>query len=576
MVRLAIAIIGLLYTSLAIAAQPERFYIEVNPSSGTLDDIFVMSVNVEGIEEAAVPLLEGGDDFKLSLIGPRNEVRIVNGKVSSKVSYNYRLIPKHEGILETPAAEIEVGGEKRKAPALKVKVEKSSQSSAENEDIFVRQSIDKKKLFVGEQALNTLELFSSVRMIDPQISDMIYDDFWSKEIGEEQRSSRIMGGKQYAINRLSRAIFPQKSGELTIPSRTIRAKVLSSKSYNPFGGIDPFSDDFFGGLFSTRSYEEKSFRSNSLSVKVLELPAPIGQAAENLRRNDWGNVQVIVGRTELEAKLAEDDLKVGESRTLTIKIESKGNLSSLSKVPLDLGDRIRQYPDSPAVIYQEHGTALWSEKTFKLSLVPLGPGELKIPALKLVWFDPVSESYQIAETSDFKIQVTGQALSTQSSIPLAESTPTEQAAKPPPAETLKYEPETLLEKLSSQISTGLLAMLLVSLAFCLGIGWLLARWGRAKAAERSWRRKVETAPDIDTLYRHFYERLITRLGSQLSGGSESGAEALKVLVKARVPDPGRQYELLSLIDKFHQIRFGGEACDREGLNELKKLVTVTE
>ena len=94
----------------------------VNPTEGTTDDTFTFAVTVDGLENSRPPLLIGGDDFKLSLIGPSSSVTIINGKVSAKITYNYQLIPKRTGDLMTPSVELDLGTQKLSSPPKQVVV----------------------------------------------------------------------------------------------------------------------------------------------------------------------------------------------------------------------------------------------------------------------------------------------------------------------------------------------------------------------------------------------------------------------------------------------------------------------
>ena len=53
----------------------------VTPSSGTLQDSYIMRVTVKNGSEVKYPELEGGEDFDILLLGPELQVKITNGIV---------------------------------------------------------------------------------------------------------------------------------------------------------------------------------------------------------------------------------------------------------------------------------------------------------------------------------------------------------------------------------------------------------------------------------------------------------------------------------------------------------------
>ena len=93
---LAVLLIILLATSSALAQS--ILTTDIAPQSGTLEDLFIFTVTIEGSQTGSAPLLSGGDDFELQLIGPQTRLSIINGVVNSKISYVYHLTPKRVGV----------------------------------------------------------------------------------------------------------------------------------------------------------------------------------------------------------------------------------------------------------------------------------------------------------------------------------------------------------------------------------------------------------------------------------------------------------------------------------------------
>ena len=75
MVKRIFFIVLLLIGSISLVATAwaeGKLELEVSPLSGSIDDTFIFSVVASNGNTAGHPYLSGGEDFKLTLLGPRN------------------------------------------------------------------------------------------------------------------------------------------------------------------------------------------------------------------------------------------------------------------------------------------------------------------------------------------------------------------------------------------------------------------------------------------------------------------------------------------------------------------------
>jgi hypothetical protein len=61
-------------------SQP-RVSATVSPQSGNMDDQYVFTVQIDGLQQSEYPVLEGGEDFEIMQIGPQSSLQIINGQV---------------------------------------------------------------------------------------------------------------------------------------------------------------------------------------------------------------------------------------------------------------------------------------------------------------------------------------------------------------------------------------------------------------------------------------------------------------------------------------------------------------
>lgn len=565
----AAALLAAACTIMAFSARADapKISLQVSPTSGTMDEVYVLAVIIDGGKADSTPFLAGGDGWKLSLIGPRNEVRIVNGQVSSRLSYTYQLIPKQPGTLETPSAEVEIDGIKYRTEPLKVHVAQSGSARPDQEEqVFFRQSVSAQKLYVGQQAVNTLELFSAVRVLQPQIMDLSFDDFYSAELGSDDHSQRVIDGRRYDIIRLKRAIFPLKAGRIIIPARKIQGQVpISRKRRFPFGGMDPFDDDILSGFFSTTEYENQIFTSNAIQLDVSPLPDPPSDLA------NWIPQQPLVGSVNLKLVLPATAMQVGESRTAIIEITSTANLNPLTRVPLDFAQAARIYPEEPESKVADDNFALVTKKVFRVSLVPTQPGNLRVPPLRLLYFDPDKGQYRVAETQGVTIPVTGAANTPASEAPTTTGAREISQSQPPPAPTQgipQWYEETILARMSKQLSTGLALLLSTILLAILAAAFYVMRVSSRHKPLQQAKRAIHNASSAEALYLAFEHYLRLKLPAAQTTTS------LRGFIEGNMQDPDLRFNFYSALDDFDRLRYSQTPSAAELQNLREKVLAL--
>src|SRR5205807_1584556 len=77
------------------------------------------------------PNLPAIPNLPMTYVGPSSQFSVVNGQVSSSVTFNFTLTPRQPGEYTIPALMAEVGGEKLTTQPLKLKVVPPNAPSAE-------------------------------------------------------------------------------------------------------------------------------------------------------------------------------------------------------------------------------------------------------------------------------------------------------------------------------------------------------------------------------------------------------------------------------------------------------------
>jgi len=149
-----------------------------------------------------------------------------------------------------------------------------------------------------------------------------------------------------------------------------------------------------GGGFSVLPGTPMERQSEPIRIHVMPLPQPAPDGFSGA-----------VGRFRLSARSDVTELKAGESLTVTVTVSGEGDFNNVMLPFPDSVPGFRLFrPPSPE-LRRDRGNPLEGVKEWQVVLVPQQTGELTIPSMKLVSFNPVTESYETAETDPITIRV---------------------------------------------------------------------------------------------------------------------------------------------------------------------------
>lgn len=164
-------------------------------------------------------------------------------------------------------------------------------------------------------------------------------------------------------------------------------------------------------------------------IKLNILPLPTNQPT---------GFQNVVGKLKGEFNWNRDEVNLGESILLTLKLYGDVNLDTLEKIiPYDIaGFNIFESVKSSSekIINGKY----YSEKTFEIAFIPRINSEKAIPEIKIPYFDTESKSYKYftIPSKNFKILDGGQSGNT-----ISNAQPTQQQTPSINLTTTKEEPK---------------------------------------------------------------------------------------------------------------------------------------
>lgn len=313
-----------------------------------------------------------------------SKYQFVNGKSETSISWILSLAPKSIGVFTIPS--IEFDGQKTQPIQVTV-TEPQVAINSSDQPIFMEVSFDKNKIYVQEQLLMTIKLFTSISLNGLNSEEFKLENALVSKVSEHQYQTKV-NGHSYGVVEVRYAIFPQQSGTLEIPSQIWTVSLQPRR---------PSMNDPFGGFRSQISSERKRLRTNNKSISVLAQPQTT-QGQEWLPAKDLQISQTW--------SASPDSFIVGEPITRTIQIRTKGLMASqLPPLILGAADGVKYYPDQPQSNDDTTADGISSIRQESFAIVPNKTGSITLPAVIINWWDTDENKLVTAELPAKIIQV---------------------------------------------------------------------------------------------------------------------------------------------------------------------------
>lgn len=372
---LRLVAIGLLLLMSATASAQE-LKAEVDRRTISLNDTVTLTLRKSG------RTLQGGPDFEplrrhFDVLSNQrsHQMRIVNGDMQSWTEWRLTLSPKKAGTLIIPAFEFE--GEQSQPLEITVE-ERQRDPERSGEELFIETELSKDSVYVQEQLLFTVRLYSQVNLDGAEMEPLEFDNAMVTTV-DENNFIRDIDNRQHLVLEATFAIFPQESGTLEIPSRAYEV-ALSRGQRGPWGG-------------NTR----KRLRTESRQVEVRPTPSEFD-----------GSTWLPARSLRLSEHWSKDpnNLKQGEPVTRRITLEAEGLAAAqLPELLLPQTDGVTFYPDRPQTDEKTSPAGLQSTSTYTVAMVPNDSGRMTLPPIEVKWWDTQANKMRTAEIPETQIQV---------------------------------------------------------------------------------------------------------------------------------------------------------------------------
>ncbi len=383
-------LLAMLLTAIWLPAQAQSQQLTVEPDRTRLYEGEVLTLTVKGSMEIDINLGNLFDfdmsslpkpdiekvepDFEILAQNQQYSIRTVNSQMVGEITWTYQLAPKSTGELTIPSLTFK---EAVSAPVTIEVVDGSPPDQASpGRDSFIELSADKDEVYVQEQLILTVRLFFRGNLIRGELSEPTHPHVIIESLGRQQEFSRYRDGVRYRVVERRYAIFPQRAGTLKLPAIRFEGQAR----------------DASGNLRFLRDSEEL------FEVPVKDVPAQFS-----------GETWLPATGVALEESGLPPSLEVatGENMTREIKLTAAGLPGeALPPLPDAVPDGLRSYPEEPERQTETTPAGLTSSLTQSVALVPVEPGQMTLPAIRIVWWDTEADQERVATIPQKTLKVT--------------------------------------------------------------------------------------------------------------------------------------------------------------------------
>lgn len=240
--------------------------------------------------------------------------------------------------------------------------------------------VSSEKVYVQQQIIYTLRVYSAVNTRRKSITPLVVNNAQVEKIGNATEFQTISNGVQYAVLEQKYAIFPQKSGELTIEPIIFRTHIFNTNAN-------------FG---SASRYRPIELKSKPFTIEVAPQPTSA--------KSPWIPARKIEIETQWQHKTSK--LEVGTPASLDIVIKGVGLLpEQLPELVFPEVSGVKIYRDKPALQTRVNRFGVNSYHFETLSIIPSVSGKIEIPEIKIPFWNTKTDKQDYATFNTLVLDV---------------------------------------------------------------------------------------------------------------------------------------------------------------------------
>ena len=331
-------------------------------------------------------------DFDVLNRRSETQMSFVNGTQTASVRLVITLEPKREGDLTIPA--LKFPGASSNPLVLKVSAAPALAPGAA-EPVFIEVTVQPGEgpYYVLSQISLMVRIFYQSNLTEAAINPPAPAQA-SVRLLDEVPYQSDRNGERYRVLERRYAIFPERSGTLTIPAMQLSGRLIERPSDRLW---------------------QPTVRGRRVQVESEPLILEISPRPASFTGGSW----LPARRITLSQQISDNGkLHVGEPITRTVIVDAEGLEENMLEEPVwpEL-PATRIYPDQPQGISRDDGEWVLGHKEFRYAIVPEQSGELILPEIQLDWWDTVNHRQRTATLPEHRVNVLPSELTSAVSMP---------------------------------------------------------------------------------------------------------------------------------------------------------------
>ena len=405
---LTLILLGIFLFSTNAAGSDISVSAKISSEKFTTQQPAQLKVLVEGTQRAEVEPPEV-DGLIFHERGKSSQFRLINGALSSSITFSYLLQGLTPGSYVIPGFTVSIKDETLKTNTINCEVldpqANQPQGTSTNPDVsspeqsnqkelaFIEFEIDRTEAFVGETIPTKVTAFFDRRARVnlnslPQLSGsgVLADPFSNTP---EQREV-VIDGAPYISATWHTFLTPIKEGSHSLSIALDATMLVPSRRRSM--GTNMLEDDIFSNIFA--QYENRPVRIISPPIPLSSHPLP-----EKGKPDGFSGA---IGTFSLESSAEPRKITQGDPITLSMSIRGSGNFTSVNPPTLLSEDGLKVY--SPQITFTPENNPHTGTKRFDQALVVTDPSITQIPKVVFSYFDPKKRAYQTIMSEPIPIE----------------------------------------------------------------------------------------------------------------------------------------------------------------------------
>lgn len=306
---------------------------------------------------------------------------LVNGQATMRSLYTVALRPRRAGRLTIPP--VPVGGEATAPLTLDVSQAAPQAPARAGDDVFIESVHDDSDPYVQQAVGWVVRLYSAVPLVSGHLDQAPPDGAALQRVGDDAQYTREIDGRRYTVVERRYLLVPERSGELVVPGAVFEGR-----------GVGGFFDSLFGSSQRARGGGALQARGPTRVLQVRRVPDGAPQP--------WLPLHSL----KLRYAATPARLQAGRAATLAVELVADGaTAAQLPAVELPMIDGVQVFAEPPQSDERFVEGRPRATLTRRFSLVPSQAGTVRLPGLRIPWWDAGSGQRRHAELPPLEWQV---------------------------------------------------------------------------------------------------------------------------------------------------------------------------